>query len=312
MSWYKKALALDPNAWKHEQNPARLQKDLDRVKLPWGTTVFQPQDEFDLENKYKGVHLTNSDEIAAMYANGKATRDDPPVIVEIDPIELTKQLDVDAQHDYALDGYIDGRKSDWKKLLEENDPEVIAETFRENLDTDLNFADWGSGEIEDTSDIIMNKERPCPPSLIMDYIGDKSDDQVVQIVRDLVSGNIPHEMQIASVNQFRVLDRIQLDRVKGIYQVPFVNLSKEGNFDYWDDLSEEQLAEEGIVKSGDEYLDEEGRQILSYDDMNYGWISYSPIYENKQAYFEGMSSQESVWHGTTLSRVKMAFPELFT
>ena len=304
-------MSLDPNAWEYEQNPARLQKDLDRVKMPWGTTIPQPQDPTDLENKYKGVHLTNSDEIAAMYANGKATRDDPPVIVEIDPIELKKQLDVDASFDYALDGYIGGRKSDWQKLLQEEDPEVISETFRENLDSDLNFADWGD-EIQDPADIIMNKERACPPSLILDYIGDKNDEQTVQILRDIVSDNIPIEMHMSSVNQFKVLDPIHLDRIKGIYQVPFVNLSKEGDLEYLDTLTAEQLAEEGVTKVGDEYLDEEGRQMLGYDEMNYGWISYTPLYENKQAYFEGMSSQESVWHGTTLSRVRQAFPELFS
>lgn len=311
MSWYKKSMALDPDAWQYEENPARLQKDLDEVKLPWGTKIKQPQNITDIKNKYRGVHLTNSDNIAAIYANGKATKDDPPVLIEIDPIELKRHLDVDAQVDYALEGYIDGRKREWVELLQDNDPEVISETFRDNLDSDSSY--WeSSGDIQDMDDIIAEQDRPIPPQVIANYIGDKNDVQTVQILRDLVSGKIPPELHMSIVNQFRVLNPITLDRIKGIYQIPFVNMSEEYNRDYLDDLSPEELEKKGITKGEDEYYDKEGRMLLSYEDIDYnGWLSFTPIYQNQQTYFEGMSSEESVWHGTTLSRVKMAFPELF-
>lgn len=79
MKIYKTA-ALDPFSYSYEENPARLQKDMDTVPFYMGgkvTKIRQKQDPEALKSNYFGVHFTPEEKTAAIYACGKATAEDP-------------------------------------------------------------------------------------------------------------------------------------------------------------------------------------------------------------------------------------------
>ena len=313
MNWYRKSIiaALEPGAWKEEESPARLVKDLPAVTMPWGGKVFQPQDLTQLQSKYEGVHLTPSAEIAFIYANTKASEDDPPVIIEIDPTELEKELDVDATVDFLVSGYIDGMKNEWGEIIEQNENyEDAASELLESIDRSADMMETYEGTY-DVSDIISAEAMRYVPSVLNDYLMGKDDNEVVAIMGSIVQGNIPKEVYINTLQQFRVMHPIISDRVRGIYQVPWANLGTSSNIGNIYEMDDEQLKEEGYERSGDNIYDKEGRLIIDYEDVMYGhYLKLTPLYVNKQAYFKGMEGEESVWHGTTFKRAQQAFPDL--
>jgi len=320
MNWYKKAMALDPEAYKTEPSPARLQQhqDISYGFNPYtGKTISIPQiqDQNQIDAMYSGVHFAFTPEHAALYACGKATKDDPPVIIEIEPKGLRQQPDVDAMLDQSLTYYIDEKRSDWSSMLQSGeDIETIADNLHEDIDDDVQ--NWTiEGDINDTADdIVMQQQIPIPPYVIRELIVKKSPQRIVNIIGQLVDGSISNKLLIKIVGQMRVNNSIDSSRVKAIYQVPWIDLSAQATDDIYS-MDEEQLEdfleEKGWHMENEDVINENGQIVPSYESLLYNqWLSLTPLYTNKQMYFKGYTSKDSVWHGTTLSRAKNAYPDL--
>lgn len=321
-SWYKKAMALDPQAYKNEPTPSRLPKHMDTAPafLPSSGKIIsipQPQNQEEIDALYSGVHFAFDAEHAGIYACSKATANDPPVIIEIDPQDLKQQADVDAIMDQSLTSYLEEKRNEWKNILKaRKNKEQIAWDLYNDVDGDLN--NWTEeGDInDDAADVLMQNQRVIPPGVILDMIRNnqemKDPKQVIAIFKDLISGNISEQTMIKMVGQMRVNNNIDSSRVKAIYQIPWIDFSAETIPELWN-APDEILEEKGWHRDGEDVKNENGQIIPSYDDIVYNqWLSLKPLYINKQTSFPGYSSEESVWHGTTLSRAKQAYPELLT
>ena len=313
-NWYKQSMSLDPNAWEYEENPARLRKDLDSVRTPYGT-ILQPQDKSKLQSNYFGVHFTPNEETAAVYACGKATESDPPVIIELSPQDLVQVPDIDAQIDTALRSYLEEEANKWKEIIKKNKRDIkkTADELYNSIDHDSQMWEFSDDVANDAIDIVEQTNRSSPPSVIITYLADKSPEQTISLIKSLISGNIPDEFMIAVVNQFRVLNQVGNVRVKSIYQIDWIDFSYDPhnvNFD----MSDEELEENGLHKDGDDIRNDKGQKVLGYEDLDYGgqWLQATKIlYENKQEFLPGYEmSNDSVYHGTTLSRAMQAYPEL--
>ena len=314
LNWYKKAMALDPDAWKREPNPARLRQHMDNAWTPFGT-IQQQQDQKELEEKYSGVHFALSAEQAALYAEGKAKREDPPVLIEIYKQELPMKADVDAEVDYSLPGYLE-EKSDWNKIFSSGlSDEEKADQITDKLDRDKDFWDSGDEIIDNAQDAIASQNVTPPPMSILHYLQNNfhDDSSLVQAMQSIVNGDIPEQLTIGVVGQFRVMHPIVSERVKAIYIIPWVNLEVDPGMEPWN-MSDEQLEEKGWSKDAEgEVVDKEGRKCVSYDDIfANSWLSMQAIYEDQQQVLPGMELDKSdtVWHGTTLNRARHAFPDL--
>jgi len=319
-SFNKQAMALDPDAYKTEPNPARLRQhmDVDRVWSPYtGKTIPIPQQQNpeEIENLYRGVHFAFTPEHAAIYACGKATKEDPPVIIEIEPKGLKQQTDVDAIVDQSLTYYIDNKKSEWQSLLQSGkDIETISDEIINDIDGDLSNWEDGGDVMDTADDIIMQQQTPIPPSVIQGLISTKAPQQVINTINQLISGKISSKMLIKMVGQMRVNNSIDSSRVKAIYQVPWIDLSAEVTQDPYsmdDEQRDEYLEEQGWHMEGEDIVNENGQIIPSYESLLYDqWLSLTTLYKNNQLYFKGYTSKDSIWHGTTLSRARSAYPDL--
>lgn len=319
-NWYKEAMALDPNAYKTEPQPARLREHMESAPAfnPFTGKVHQipqEQDQSQIDQLYSGVHFAFTAEQAALYACGKATKDDPPVIIEIEPKGLKQQPDVDAMVDQTLTYYIDDKKKVWQAILQSgNDIDTMAEELRGDVDGDVQ--NWTmESEVSDTADdVIMQQQTPIPPSVVLSLIEGKSSQKIISVITQLVNGKISPKMLIKLVGQMRVNNMIDSSRVKGIYQIPWIDLGAEvtQNFHEMDEERlQEELEERGWHQEGDDIINERGQVVPSYEELIYDqWLTKTPLYVNRQTYFKGFTSKESVWHGTTLSRAKSAYPDL--
>lgn len=290
---------LDPNAWENEPNPARWRQHMDNVPTPYGT-IHQKQNPKEIENMYHGVHLTSNENLAALYALNKSSEEDPPVIVEIDPIWHNKKKDVDANIEYnKITAYIDGIKDGLLKILKGggrliNQKEKI-------LDFLDNQASFYTMENEGTTvvDIIQHAEEAYPPMVIYNHLKDLSPQRFIKEVNLLLKGKLSDDLLIKSVQQYRISEGVPSERVKAIYKLQYIDPNMDVNEQYYDEDEE------------DEEDEEEDRYMPDYDDIyNGSWSTRETLYKNNQQYLEGFSSDESVWHGTSLSRAKQAFPDL--
>ena len=311
MSWYhfiKMSKALDPGAWEYESNPSRLQQHQDVVRTPYGGVV-QPQDKSQLQQGYEGVHFTQSPELAAIYANHKATRDDPPVIIEVYSGDLSKVPDIDVGMDYALEEYVKEQSDEWMGMLEGKDPEDAAHDIMRSIENDQDY--YGEDYTEDPMDMVAQDAMMSAPAVVHDYLESLPEEKVVPAIIGLAEEGVPIELIMRRINQFRVMHPVGSVRVVGVYKVPFVSL--EGTYNPYNlqQMDDEELEDAGITKV-DEYifLDENGRQILDYEDLDGGWLEMEKIYENKQLMLFKEQTEETAFHGTSLERAKNAFPEL--
>jgi len=319
-NWYKAAMALDPNAYKTESQPARLREhqDIANVWSPFtGKTMAIPQeqDQSKIDELYSGVHFAFTAEHAALYAIGKATKDDPPVVIEIEPKGLTQQPDVDAIIDQSLQYYLEEKNKDWLNILQSGeDIETIADNLREDIDNDKDNWSEETDSWETADDVIMREQIPIPPSVIFELITNKTPKSVIKIIKQLISGKISPKLLIKMVGQMRVNNSIDLSRVKAIYQVPWVDLNADvtnNPHDMEEEQLEEFLEENGWHMEGENIINENGQIVPRYEELIYDqWLSLTPLYVNKQMYFRGYTSKDSIFHGTTLSRAKSAYPEL--
>ena len=319
-SFNKQAMALDPDAYKTETQPARLPQHQDiahgfNPMTGKSIPIPQRQNPSEIESLYSGVHFAFNPEHAAIYAIGKATKEDPPVIIEIEPKGLKQQPDVDAMMDQRLTYYLDDKKNEWQPILQSGkDQQTIADEIYDDIVSDL--GNWTEeGDVYDTADDIILKEQvPIPPSVIRDLIINKSPQQIINTINQLISGKISNKLLIRMVGQMRVNNNIDSSRVKAIYQVPWVDLSAEATQDPYgmaDEQLKELMEEKGWHQEGDDIINEKGQIVPSYESLMYNqWLDLTPLYKNNQLYFKGYTSKDSIWHGTTLSRAKSAYPEL--
>jgi hypothetical protein len=217
LNWYKKAMALDPNAWRGEADPARLRQHQDVVKTPYGFPVRQQQNPKELEEAYSGVHFAYNAEQAALYAEGKATADDPPVLIEVYKQDLPIKTDIDAQIDQTLNSYLQDNKNDWNEIFNSNAPdEEKADAIMKKIDDDKNYWDTSDGDVaDDAAEIIAQENQVIPPVVIENYLQSfTNDSKIVQEMQSLINGNIPEKLLTSVVGQFRVMHPIVSDRVR--------------------------------------------------------------------------------------------------
>ncbi len=315
MNWYKiqlekEAMALDPNAWSYDSQPSRLQMHQEQVRTPFGI-VHQRQDETEIEDKYFGVHLTPNENLAAIYALNKANENDPPVLIEIDPHQHNKKTDVDAGIEATKLGHaIDDIKEKVNKILARKDlkptqkrAEILEELFE--------AGQFWSNENDGTAfvDVVTAQEETSPYNVIHNYLEPMNMKDFAKSLKDILSGNIPDALLIASVQQYRITESVPVERVRAIYQIPWIDPQSDLN-EYYDE-EEEEDDENDVLNEEDEEAVQKPKRV-TYEDVEYGgWLKKKTLYKNNQLYFDGFSSEDSVWHGTTLSRAKQAFPELF-
>jgi len=315
MNWYNQArlhlaMPLDPNAWQYDDQPARLRQHMPFDYAPAAKArIPQPQDPKVLEKNYFGVHLTPSIEMAAIYANNKASAKDPPVVIELDPTEMPQELDVDAKVEFTIDGYLSGVKSTWQQILTANLPaEKKADQILQGIEEDSERWEFQSNWDDQPADLIAQTAQGIPPTVLSNYLGNKSADQILSIIQQMVNGFVPKEITIGVLQQFRVMHPIPAERVRAIYQIPWydMNTMMEG------ELDDEELKEKGYRVKGDNVYTQQGALVGSHDTFNYGWYlkDKTTLYVNRQLPLLP-EEIESIWHGTTLSRARQAFPELF-
>lgn len=303
MNWYKKSKDLEPGAWKGDPNPHRLPRHQDFAKLPWGS-MRQRQDPNVIEEYYHGIHLTDSFELAAVYANSKSSQEDPPIVIELYRSGLKELPDAD-----AIETTNDVRDviqySELKNILLSESSVEEKEEQIQNLFDDPYFDD--SSEAMDPSDIIVQKERGSIISALRDYLQSFSGEELIRAAQDLSSGNIPSKILISIVNQFRVIKPIGDKKVHAIYQTNRANLEEDFNRDQYEEMTDEELAEENKTRRGKEYFDEDGRLLISIESAEYGWwIEKKLIYQDPRP----SKNTNFTYHGTSLSRAKSAFPKL--
>lgn len=303
MNWYKKSRALEPGAWRGDPDPHRLPRHQDFAKLPWGS-IRQRQDPNVIEKYYHGIHLTDSLELAAIYANGKSNQEDPPVVIELYKRGLKELPDADAM-ETANDVRDVIQYSELKNILLSESSVEEKEEQIQNLFDDPYFEE--QNDTMDLSDIITQKERGSIVIVLRDYLQSFSGEELIRIAQDLLNGNIPSKILISIVNQFRVIKPIGDKKVHAIYQTNRVNLEEDFNRDQYEDMTDEELAEENITRKGDEYFDDDGRLLISIESAEYGWwIEKKIIYQDSRP----SKDTEYTYHGTSLSRAKNAFPKL--
>lgn len=310
MSWYsktKQAMALDPNLWRTDPDPHRLPEHRDVQRTPYGN-FRQPQEIEKLEFWYSGVHFTDSLELAAAYAQGKSSQEDPPVVIEVYRDTLTPIPDVDAVN-FSDSVHVALSEGEFSEILD-NEELDSGEKFSQilnKLQKNLEYSD-GNNEDEDPADFVAGEARDTAESAVMSYLQNISDyDQAINEFRAMLNGHIPDKILISMANQFRVMTAIESDQVHAIHQIPRVNLDDFKNLYQLEEMDEEELEDEGVTKIGKDFFDDDGRLLLDYEFLEYGsWVKKTPLYQDKKQ----TSESDLTYHGTSLSRAKSAYPEL--
>jgi hypothetical protein len=312
MNWYKitKLSALDPEAWQlYDQTSHRLDVDkpftviprigptgkLENFKLP------QPQkSQQELGERYKGVHATKSKEIAALYANNFATKEDPPVILEFATYQHF-YTDIDADLSHNMDNVIESIKYDlkdvWKKWVSRIRKGFsrlsVRRMMNEIKDLD-NYMDQGE-QPEDLYEVISQQNQSLNPSEIVNYFDYYYESKAEQEFYNkfllpvfLEQGYLDPNIQSWLINQMRFMEPIPESQIVGIYTFEL----------FAHDFSDVDYEEQSDY-------DESGRMIMSrFDDYD---IPFTTIWQDKQM---GLIPLETYYHGTTLSRAKAALPQL--
>ncbi len=292
---YKYSMALEPGAWRNEETPARLQEDQNVKWTPYGKVV-QKHNIDDLQEKYDGIHLTDSILLASVYANYKSSKNDPPVIVSIYANTLTKQIDVDGERKKSeIQEYINYNKNSWTELLDDMD------SLMEELQNDCDF-DNNDTDSTDMRDILQSQETQSIPCSIVSDMETLTFQEQQNYIQRLIDGNISDTLIIKHVNQYRVKETINLNQIHQISTCD--RFSTDMNHDF-ENMTRQELKNNGIKKINGQFVNENGEKILSIEDLNYDFLNLKTIYSNPQSQKESLT-----YHGTSLSRIKKAFPEL--
>lgn len=302
----RESKALDPGMWRNDSSPHRLPEHHDVIRTPYGK-IRQEQEIEALEFNYAGVHLTDSFELAAVYANGKASRDDPPVVIAIDRSALSPVPDIDAKN-YASEvcDVLGQRSGEFNEILsdKEIDSSLKVKLIVDSLEEDR---DYESDYSDEPDELIARKARGTVENVAAEYLKGISDsDKCLEEFRSLLNCNIPDVILINMANQFRVMKPIESDIVISIYQVALVNLNRFMSRYALSEMDDEELESDGITKIDDEFYDDDGRMYLDYEDIEYGyWTNKKLIYNSNKK-----NDTSLTYHGTSLSRAKLAFPEI--
>jgi len=309
-----KPMPLSPDAYSSDTQPHRLQRHQETTPMPWGMgRIRQPQNADQIKDLYSGVHASEDFDLAAVYANNKATAGDPPVVIEFATQQRWRN-DVDASHvmiddinDRVME--IDGLAEAMQQYEEtgEIDEEFISDTFEdiENQQYDDMFGDNDYGQDYDLTDELSSRARRIHPSQLAEYYNKYYSENparaffrnylVPLFKREGIEANIFGFM----VNQMRFMEPIEDEQIVAVYRVDRFNpeIFDPMKHDFENDEQPE--------------LDEEGRQWVGMDEAYY----FSPqsgaqlIYESPIA--EDLRTNGNIFfHGTTLARAKKALTTL--
>jgi len=309
MNWYKKA-QLDPNAWEFHDNTHRLREDLPFVTVPYGgpgTMARMPQERKpreQLEERYYGVHVSQSPEVAAIYANGISNKQDPPIILEITTSKGWEN-DIDAQKSFALT-FVEELSDPTLTFLDYNIPQKIKEEGLSkdtilDIMIDISNLDYydeddSSGDFSISDIILRNKKRQAYSSIVdyfENYYGDKQEEMFYKkfiLPIFYKQGELDDRLRGWIINQMRIMDVIPQEEITAIYTF-------------------EPYSEKINMHGEEPDADEEGRIIYNYEDLDYGAPKMIEIWRNKNPQLIPQVF-DTFYHGTNLNRAKQAYPQM--
>lgn len=323
-----KDMPLDPDAYAYEGSPHRLLQHQVIVNTPYGR-IPQPQDAKNIEDLYRGVHATQSFDLAAVYANNRATAQDPPVVIEF-TTQQRFQPDVDALN-YEMEGIterikeIEGLEAAIKRWETTKKPNwrYLKSVFKEveSMSYDDNFEspeeiDW------DASDYIADRAKRLLPADVAEFFKTHypEDDEkqkmfkfyvprylrafYEQYLRPLfLGGEWDNRLLSFMQNSMRFMDPINEEEILAIHQVERFNPTPYNPWEPPDSEDEEEPEDE----EGPWYdrRDEEGREMIPDDSLyDSTWSPTSSIlWESPK---RPTNKDPVYYHGTSLSRAKQA------
>jgi lysozyme family protein len=316
-----KPMALEPGAYQTDPTPHRLMTHLPSVPSPWGgMRILQPQDPKELEELYAGVHASTSSNIAAIYANNRGTKNDPPVVIEF---ATTQQWEPDVD---AMNHYIDYIH---EKILEIPELRETVEEFEKNNTVDWEYindvfeeiesdTEWPDFDRESSDDINEHLQENAQRGTLADlaeffkmFYAEEGDPKQqtfdFHVPRYLVGfyewylvplvtgqGTMDARIDAWFMNQMRFMEPITEDEILAIYEVTRYNSEL---YEPWNpDTGEEDYRE----------TDDEGRQLISLQDIDYWEPTLSTIWESPNADAIRKKSIPIYYHGTSFSRAQKA------
>jgi len=337
-NWLQKiSMPLDPGAWSYEESPHRLQQHQPFVIMPgFGTGGYtykipQPQDPTKLEKDYYGVHVTQNFNLASIYANNRATKDDPPVVIEL-ATDKQWEPDVDAIKTLDITNYADEKIKEIEGLEEQIqkfqasgqvDWEYITEVFSEVEDMqDIDdYYGWENEELltETVSEELAKNVKKIAPNIVADFFlsfyGTADSKQLkfefyipeylrafyyYYLVPLFYGGAHDNRLDAYFIDQMRFMEAIEDEEIIAVYQTEWW---KDEIYDPYRGFQEEEPEPEE--------QDEEGRTLLDLEEVMYFSPSSKAIWESP--YTEQIKRNPQVqtyYHGTSLSRAKKALPNL--
>lgn len=308
-NWYVKiAFPLSPDAWDKHENTHRLRKDLPAVNTMFGRIPQKLRPQEELEKDYRGVHVTKDINIAAVYANGIASIDDPPVVLEI-ATNQRYEHDIDAIEDGLDFGIIAGWIEDY---LDYDIVEKIKEDLGNGIDlyeiieeimqdiSNIEIYNDSMSESFDFSDQLYQSGRNINPSALIEYFEDYYRHEnstkafYEKFILPMYYGEGSPDMNIIAymINQMRFMNDVPDTEIVSIYT--------------FDKYKEGEIGD-AYMEDYEEY-NEEGEYVPTIEDLDYG-LNVKKVWQNPQLellpeYFD------IYYHGTTVSRAKMALPGL--
>ncbi|MFA5600056.1 MAG: hypothetical protein WDA06_05605 [Phenylobacterium sp.] len=304
MNWYRLS-ALDPNAWNWHSKTHRLPSDRNVINTPYGRIIQKVRNNDELQKDYAGVHTTHDINLAAIYANNLSSEKDPPVIIEISTTKAWYP-DIDAINSTAVDAEILKEmlsSLDIKnRILKSNNiSETIKDIMQDISDLDNVFDDYSGDSVDSVPELIINQSQRNNPSSIVDFFNHYYGSYKIKAFYNnfimplyFNSGEIDKNLSSWIVNQMRFLDPIPESEVIGIHTFRPFNEEFNINEEYEEDGYEEDKTYQ--------------KDKLDYGDVIYG-LDIKTVWKSN---YEPLINDvfDTVFHGTTLSRAKQAFPYL--
>ncbi|MFA5418607.1 MAG: glycosyl hydrolase 108 family protein [Bacteroidales bacterium] len=313
-----KNMPLDPNAHQYDPFTQRLTRHKNVVYTPYGA-IPQRQDPDEIQQLYSGVHVSMSPDVAAMYANNKATPEDPPVVIELATWQHWEP-DVDAlelyiDHIYETIRSIPGLAENIKQFEKNKqiDWKYVRDVFDEiALTDDYDFAEpENSNDVNDTISNNAQNNRVSDVSQFFKlfYREENPQQQLLgfQAPRYLVGfyewllvpvltgkGTIDARIRGWYMNQMRFMSPIEEDKILAIYKVTPYNTEIVDRFG--EDETDDEFSE----------VDEQGRERITLDEISYWSPRKTLIWESPNAERIRSTKIPVYYHGTTQRRAKQA------
>lgn len=300
-------MPLDPNAYSSDSKPARWQEHQNYVSVPGFGVLPQKQNKDSLKDNYFGVHLTTNKEQAGAYAMMKSNPQDPPVVIELFRNKRRhekKDIDANLSEQMFFD-WIENNKSTITNIVKCED---ILDFLNEEHDFYANDSDNEDPWAEKTH---ANSNIPM---VLSDYLENMNEQDCEKHWALIKQYKIPTQLVIDHTRQYREMKPIYDDRVFAIKQYKSIALIPNDNaYQILESNDEDDildmLEENEYTRSGDKLFDNEGREILTSESIENDWwlVQTAILFQNTQALKAGESI---VYHGTSLSRAKLAYPDL--